>query len=127
MTKEQKIRKALQYAKNLGIKIERGPCFDFTRPSHNGGIPISSGNKPSACNIYGALLLFLNVKESLSRLEDVKRYLQVQRHWLYRLDIGFNNLQQMIVQVKDKKTKKVHTYPDKVSILGIQLSKEFCK
>jgi hypothetical protein len=125
MTREQKLREALIYAQDLGVRIERGPSFDWTCADPDGGFPISSGDLPSACNLYGALLLLLK-----SEKQTCEQYLGVNTSWMYRLHIGFNNLYQLeVIRTTKKKGSgkvKVIRTPDKISSLGVRLAKEFC-
>jgi len=128
MTREEKIREAVKQARAKGIKIVRGPCFDWTKPDPNGGWPIHSGNKPSACDAVGAMFLYVGHKNEWPyNWKPLLKEFDINGFWIYRFHIGFSVGNQIMVEIENKKTKKKTKIPDKVCKLGIKLAKEFVR
>ena len=126
MSREDKIRKAITDARAKGLKIVRGPCFDWTKPDPDGGPPVHSGELPSACDAIGAMFLATGYKGQWPyEWEPMLEKFSVNGSWIYRFHIGFNiGNQIMIARVVKKKT--VYT-PDRVCKLGLRLAREYVK
>jgi len=128
MTREEKIREAIQQAKEKGIEIVRAPLFDWTKPNPDGGWPISSGTLPSACDILGAMMLYSGpVAPSQYNWDLLGKKFNVNGFWLYRFHIGSSVGNQIFIEKENKTTKKKYKTPDKVCQLGLKLGKEYVR
>ncbi len=108
-----RIREACLAMKAKGIRLTRGPWFEF------------SGDNIVACCAIGAVLVEAGVAqraEDLSRPGYTRRaceLLGVNPWWLYRFWMGFDrDFQIMFEDAEDRKTE------DDVSAFGIRLRKE---
>lgn len=131
-TTEQILENALIVAKNNGIRIVRGPVFDFcTADSFTAFHPKPCQDKPFACNVLGAVLFDLNKYKEFNNIifpqnytKDVCEYIKNDSFYLWKLLRGFNNgIEMTIVHVKDDK-KEIKEL-DKVSKFGNLLAKKY--
>jgi len=128
MTREEKIRTAIKQAQEKGIKIARGPLFDWTKPNPNGGWPIDSGELPTACDIMGAMLLYAEAATKFKHdWKLMAKTFKVDGAWLYRFHIGSSIGNQILIEKENKTTKKKYKEPDQVCKLGLKLGKEYVR
>jgi hypothetical protein len=105
---EELIEAALQSAKDRGIKIVRGPVFDW-RDSND---PFREGALPSACNAVGAVLLHFG-KQDMARngfqkgwLEELCSAMGATWPWLWRFNHGWDRGNCLSVTFTEKGKEK---------------------
>jgi hypothetical protein len=121
---EAKILEALRAAQERGVRVIRGPVFDWCG---------SDAITPTACNAFGALLLHIGKEQMVGPdlrfqpgwFEELQRYLGVNDFWLWRFNQGFNGGYQLTLTQIDKEKKKESVLKDKVSALGLTIRKKF--
>lgn len=89
LSRKAKIESALSFAKDRGVQIVRGPCFDWVG---------SDGVTPTACNQVGAMLLQAGDVNGSWPL--VMKLLNVRTFWMYCWHIGWG--QQRILYDADR-------------------------
>jgi hypothetical protein len=77
-----------------GIKLVRGPAFDWTGP----------GELPLVCNWAGAVLWVSGVAHTTKPVTELCRILDVDGFWLYRCWIGWDG--NLVLTATDPKTLK---------------------
>lgn len=126
MKAEDLIATAIEAAQARGIKIVRGPVFDWCTPDDW----YEKRELPYGCNATGAVLLYLG-KEQLANgkftpgwHELVEYHLGVTDFWLWRFSRGFDGGYQITLTVEDENGKE-KIKKDPVSALGITMRKRF--
>lgn len=114
MKPEQIIEESIQKAKDLGVRIIRGPIFIWGR-----------GELPKACDCSGAVLVAYGKAKPGFPTGWLKELcidlLGKDTWWWYRLQFGFNHGHPLQMYVEEK--GKVKYYDDEVSKTGARMAK----
>ncbi|MFA5387348.1 MAG: hypothetical protein WC322_03040 [Candidatus Paceibacterota bacterium] len=129
MSPEETVLDALKWAKANGVRIIRGPVFDFCDYSDYPSVTLIKGLP--ACGAIGAVLL----KAGLHGLcypdfsptweKKLLELLNTDRTWVWRFDHGWNRGNCLNFEVTKKGETKPTTVYDEVSRLGNKLAKEW--